>query len=93
MPELVWEVGNGELQRRVERARRFDMVREGRLVAAGVAWDLDTGIDRVVLLVDGGPWQQARMSTEVNADTWRMWLIELDLLPGGHTVECGANDR
>lgn len=78
---------------RVDRPRPFEKVRAGRFVAAGVAWAQHTGIDRVEVRVDGGPWQQATISTEVNADTWRMWRIELDLRPGGHTVECRATDR
>ncbi|WP_231114783.1 molybdopterin-dependent oxidoreductase [Lentzea aerocolonigenes] len=78
---------------RVDRPKPFEKVRAGRFVAAGVAWAQHTGIDRVEVRVDGGPWQQATISTEVNVDTWRMWRVELDLAPGGRTIECRATDR
>ncbi|GGU42915.1 molybdopterin-dependent oxidoreductase [Lentzea flava] len=78
---------------RIDRPKSFERVPAGRFVAAGVAWAQHTGIDRVEVRVDGGPWQQAALSREVNVDTWRMWRIELDLQPGNHTVECRATDR
>lgn len=78
---------------RVDRPKPFERVPPGRFVAAGIAWAQHTGIDRVEVRVDGGPWQRATLSTEVNIDTWRMWRVELDLQPGNHTVECRATDR
>ncbi|SMD19341.1 DMSO/TMAO reductase YedYZ, molybdopterin-dependent catalytic subunit [Lentzea albidocapillata] len=78
---------------RVDRPKSFERVPAGRFVAAGIAWAQHTGIDRVEVRVDGGPWQEATLSREVNIDTWRMWRIELDLKEGNHTVECRATDR
>ncbi|SES14088.1 DMSO/TMAO reductase YedYZ, molybdopterin-dependent catalytic subunit [Lentzea xinjiangensis] len=78
---------------RVDRPKSFERVPAGRFVAAGIAWAQHIGIDRVEVRVDGGPWQPATLSTEVNVDTWRMWRVELDLKPGSHTVECRATDR
>ncbi|MGI5502327.1 molybdopterin-dependent oxidoreductase [Lentzea sp. CA-135723] len=78
---------------RIDRPKSFERVPAGRFVAAGIAWAQHTGIDRVEVRVDGGPWQQATLSTEVNVDTWRMWRVELDLKEGNHTVECRATDR
>ncbi|MDX8034054.1 molybdopterin-dependent oxidoreductase [Lentzea sp. BCCO 10_0856] len=78
---------------RVDRPKSFERVPAGRFVAAGIAWAQHIGIDRVEVRIDGGPWQQATLSTEVNVDTWRMWRVELDLQPGNHTVECRATDR
>ncbi|ANZ43129.1 molybdopterin-binding protein [Lentzea guizhouensis] len=78
---------------RVDRPKPFERVPPGKFVAAGIAWAQHTGVDRVEVRVDGGPWQQATLSTEVNIDTWRMWRVELDLNEGNHTVECRATDR
>jgi DMSO/TMAO reductase YedYZ molybdopterin-dependent catalytic subunit len=80
-------------QSRIDRPRPFDKVPPGRVVAAGIAWAQHTGVDRVEVRVDGGPWQAAQLSTEVSTDTWRMWRAELDLPAGGHTLECRATDR
>ncbi|WP_323055912.1 molybdopterin-dependent oxidoreductase [Lentzea sp. NEAU-D7] len=78
---------------RIDRPKSFERVPAGRFVAAGIAWAQHTGVDRVEVRVDGGPWQEATLSREVNVDTWRMWRIELDLKEGNHTVECRATDR
>ncbi|MGI5498942.1 molybdopterin-dependent oxidoreductase [Lentzea sp. CA-135723] len=78
---------------RIDRPKSFERVPAGKFVAAGIAWAQHTGIDRVEVRVDGGPWQDTTLSTEVNVDTWRMWRVELDLKEGNHTVECRATDR
>ncbi|WP_367129422.1 molybdopterin-dependent oxidoreductase [Saccharothrix sp. HUAS TT1] len=78
---------------RIDRPKGFDEVPAGKFVAAGTAWAQHTGVDRVEVRVDGGPWQEAELSTEVNVDTWRMWRVELDVAPGSHTVQCRATDR
>ncbi|MFC5055643.1 molybdopterin-dependent oxidoreductase [Saccharothrix xinjiangensis] len=78
---------------RVDRPKGFEEVPVGRFVAAGIAWAQHTGVDKVEVRLDEGPWQQAELSTEVNIDTWRMWRVELDLPPGSHTIQCRATDR
>ena len=78
---------------RVDRPKAFEQVPAGRFVAAGVAWAQHKGVDKVEVRVDGGPWQAATLSTEVNVDTWRMWRAELDLPTGSHTLEARATDR
>ncbi|XVV06030.1 molybdopterin-dependent oxidoreductase [Actinosynnema sp. CA-248983] len=78
---------------RVDRPKGFEKVKAGRFVAAGIAWAQHTGIDKVEVRIDGGPWQPATLSTEVNIDTWRMWRLETQLPPGSHTIESRATDR
>ncbi|HEY0638799.1 MAG TPA: molybdopterin-dependent oxidoreductase, partial [Pseudonocardiaceae bacterium] len=78
---------------RIDRPTGFQKVPAGPVVVAGVAWAQHTGIEAVEVRVDGGPWVPATLATEVNLDTWRMWRVELDLRPGGHTVEARATDR
>ncbi len=80
-------------QSRIDRPSGFEQLPAGRTTVAGTAWAQHTGIDRVDVRADGGPWQQAQLSTEVNTDTWRMWRVDLDLPSGGHTLECRATDR
>ncbi|MBB5954718.1 DMSO/TMAO reductase YedYZ molybdopterin-dependent catalytic subunit [Saccharothrix tamanrassetensis] len=65
----------------------------GRTRVVGVAWAQPSGVAKVEVRVDGGPWQATRLSTAVNDSTWRMWRIELDLPFGGHTVESRATDN
>lgn len=65
----------------------------GRVTVAGVAWAQPTGIAKVEVRVDGGPWRVAELSADAGDDTWRMWRLPLDLKPGGHTVESRATDK
>ncbi|SEP83324.1 Tat (twin-arginine translocation) pathway signal sequence [Lentzea xinjiangensis] len=77
---------------RIDRPKRLGKV-QGRTVVAGTAWAQPRGVAEVEVRVDGGPWQQAELGADVSDSTWRMWRLELDLRPGGHTVECRATDK
>ncbi len=80
-------------QSRIDRPRGFAPLPAGRVVLAGTAWAQHTGVERVEVRADDGPWQAAQVATEVNHDTWRMWRAELDLAPGRHVLQCRATDR
>lgn len=80
-------------QSRIDTPRGFATVPAGRVVVAGIAWSQPTGISRVEVRMDGGPWREADLSTEVNGHTWRMWRAEFDLAPGSHTVQTRATDH
>jgi len=80
-------------QSRIDFPRGFATVPAGRVTVAGIAWAQHTGIGAVEVRMDGGPWQAAELSTEVNRDTWRMWRSQFDIGPGSHTVQTRAIDR
>ncbi|QUH03173.1 molybdopterin-dependent oxidoreductase [Saccharopolyspora erythraea] len=80
-------------QSRIDRPRNRDSLPAGPVTMAGIAWAQHTGIDRVEVRVDGGPWRTAELATDVSRDTWRMWRTTFHLKPGEHTVECRATDR
>ncbi|MDR7299957.1 molybdopterin-dependent oxidoreductase [Haloactinomyces albus] len=80
-------------QSRIDTPLGFGKVPAGRVTVAGIAWAQTVGIARVEVRADGGPWKDAQLADPVNIDTWRMWRTELDLSPGGHTIECRATDR
>jgi DMSO/TMAO reductase YedYZ molybdopterin-dependent catalytic subunit len=77
-------------QSRIDSPRGFAAVPAGRVTVAGIAWSQPTGIGRVEVSVDGGPWQDAELATDVSGDTWRMWRTEFDVAPGGHSVRSRA---
>ena len=79
-------------QSRIDSPRGFAALPAGRVAVAGIAWSQPTGIGRVEVRMDGGPWQEARLATEVSGDTWRMWRADFDLAPGGHSVQSRATD-
>jgi DMSO/TMAO reductase YedYZ molybdopterin-dependent catalytic subunit len=71
----------------------FQQIKAGRTTATGTAWMQGVGIRSVEVQLDNGPWQQARLATEVNKDTWRMWRMDLENVPAGsHTISCRATD-
>jgi DMSO/TMAO reductase YedYZ molybdopterin-dependent catalytic subunit len=72
---------------------RGSTVRAGAVTVAGIAWAQHTGIAKVEVRADGGPWQAATLSAEVSVDTWRMWRAELALPAGSHTVEARTTDK
>ena len=78
---------------RIDAPRDSATVTADAVTVAGVAWAQHTGIAKVEVRVDGGPWQAATLSDEVSVDTWRMWRAELALPTGGHTVEARATDK
>ena len=80
-------------QSRIDAPRGFATVPAGRVTVAGIAWSQPVGIRRVEVRMDGGPWREAELSTEVSGDTWRMWRTEFDLAPGSHTVQTRVTDR
>ncbi len=77
---------------RIDRPKGLSRV-QGRTVVAGTAWAQPTGVAKVEVRADGGPWQETQLGTDISDSTWRMWRIELDLRPGSHTVECRATDK
>jgi hypothetical protein len=78
---------------RIDKPAQFDTVTAGQVTIAGIAWAQTKGISRVQVRVDGGPWQDAQLSTEVSKDTWRMWRAFVDMRSGQHTVQARATDQ
>jgi hypothetical protein len=81
---------------RIDVPRGFASVPGGStLTVAGVAWAQHTGIERVEVRVDDGPWQRARLATEESTDTWRQWVYEwpTPTEAGTYTLEVRATDK
>ncbi|SED45786.1 DMSO/TMAO reductase YedYZ, molybdopterin-dependent catalytic subunit [Amycolatopsis tolypomycina] len=80
-------------QSRIDTPKGFETVSSGKVRVTGIAWAQHTGIAKVELRMDNGPWREAMLSAEVNVETWRMWWLEFDVAPGGHQVVCRATDK
>ncbi len=78
---------------RIDVPRSFAQLKAGRNAVAGVAWAQTTGIEKVEVRADGGPWQEAQLGKEDNESTWRQWVFEWDAKPGTHRLEVRATDR
>jgi hypothetical protein len=79
-------------QSRIDVPRRGTSVTAGPTPVAGVAWAPARGIDKVEVRVDDGPWQPARLSGALSANTWVQWLLTWDATPGRHRLEVRATD-
>ncbi|MEJ3651472.1 molybdopterin-dependent oxidoreductase [Actinomycetes bacterium KLBMP 9759] len=79
-------------QCRIDFPRGFTTVAAGTVAVAGIAWAQPLGISRVEVRMDGSPWREATLATQVNGRTWRMWKAEFELAPGSRTVQVRATD-
>ncbi|WP_109528470.1 MULTISPECIES: molybdopterin-dependent oxidoreductase [Nocardia] len=77
---------------RIDTPRANAKVSKGTVAIAGVAWAQHRGIGAVEVRIDGGPWQQAKLSADQSIDTWRQWVFEWNATPGSHTVIARATD-
>jgi DMSO/TMAO reductase YedYZ molybdopterin-dependent catalytic subunit len=80
-------------QSRIDTPKPFARPASGKVTVAGVAWAQHTGIDRVEIRVDDGPWQQAELAAEGPLDTWRQWRWDWPATSGSHTLQVRATDR
>ncbi len=82
----------------IKTSSRIDVPRGGRSVPAGtitfggVAWAQHTGIGKVELRVNRGPWREALLAPGISVDTWYQWTLEVDLAPGQYEVQVRATD-
>ncbi|MEY9875267.1 DMSO/TMAO reductase YedYZ molybdopterin-dependent catalytic subunit [Streptacidiphilus sp. MAP12-33] len=80
---------------RIEVPSPLASVPPGEVTVAGTAWATHRGVAAVEVRVDGGPWQEARLATDVGPDTWRQWSWTWDTSAassGPHTLEVRATD-
>ncbi|MGN7797554.1 molybdopterin-dependent oxidoreductase [Leifsonia sp. 22587] len=82
-----------KLSSRIDTPRVDKPVAAGPTKIAGVAWAQTVGIRSVEVKIDGGDWQQAKLSTPINADTWVQWSLDWQATSGSHTLSVRATDR
>ena len=81
----------------IKIASRIDIptrsvVEPGTVIVAGVAWAQTTGISKVEVQVDDGPWQDTELAETVGPDTWRQWAYEWPAEPGDYEIRVRATD-
>jgi DMSO/TMAO reductase YedYZ molybdopterin-dependent catalytic subunit len=80
----------------VKLASRIDVPRStvdaGQVVVAGVAWAQHTGIAKVEVQVDDGPWETAELAEATSTDTWRQWRHLWPATSGTHQIKVRATD-
>jgi len=79
---------------RIDVPRSFQTLSAGAVRAGGVAWAQTTGVEKVEVRVDEGPWQPVTLGTQDTLDTWRQWSWQWDdATPGLHTLTVRATDK
>lgn len=78
---------------RVDVPHSLEQLEAGTVPIAGIAWAQNTGIAKVEVNIDGGPWQEATLAAEDTVDTWRQWVYSWDATPGSHTIQARATDK
>jgi hypothetical protein len=68
-------------------------VNAGALRVGGVAWAQHTGIERVEVRLDGGPWTEVKLGRVPSTDTWVQWAGTVEVNPGNHSLAVRATDR
>ena len=80
----------------IKTMSRVDTDRRGAtpndVIVGGVAWAVHRGISRVEVRSDGGEWFEADLGGVPSDDTWKQWMVTLELEPGRHMVESRAYD-
>ncbi len=80
----------------VKLSSRIDVpaggARAGVVEVAGVAWAQHTGIARVQLQVDDGPWRDCVLAEAWTADVWRQWRYRWTATAGAHRLRVRAVD-
>ncbi len=79
-------------QSRIDVPRAGAAVPAGSTAVAGVAWAPGSGVSRVEVAVDGGPWRQALLGTALADSAWRQWRWQWDASPGAHELRVRATD-
>jgi DMSO/TMAO reductase YedYZ molybdopterin-dependent catalytic subunit len=83
----------------IKTESRIDVPRDGEDVTAGaakiagVAWAQHRGIDKVEVSINDGPWQAARLGSDVTDDAWRQWVLDWQVTPGDYTIRVRATDK
>ena len=84
----------------VKTQSRLDTVKGGQNLQAGkkipvggVAWAPHRGIDKVEVSTDNGEtWNEARLASQLDPDTWRQYVYDWDASPGSYTLKVRATD-
>jgi DMSO/TMAO reductase YedYZ molybdopterin-dependent catalytic subunit len=71
---------------------RIDVVRQDgdTVTVAGVAWHQHTGIEKVELQIDEGPWTEAELADAISIDTWVQWRYRGEVGSGQHILRVRA---
>jgi DMSO/TMAO reductase YedYZ molybdopterin-dependent catalytic subunit len=65
----------------------------GQVAIGGVAWAQHTGVAKVEVRVDQGPWATAKLGRVATVDSWRQWAYVWSAPKGKHQIQVRATDK
>ncbi len=81
-------------QSKIEVPQANHRVMAGDVRVGGVAWAQHTGIAKVEVRLDGGPWTEVdTLGAVPDDDTWVQWSGTVKAGPGVHTLAVRATDK
>lgn len=87
------ELGPIKTASRIDAPRSGAQLDSGATTIAGVAWAQHTGVARVDVQIDDGPWQRATLAKAISDDTWVQWTLPWDAKSGRHRARVRATDK
>jgi DMSO/TMAO reductase YedYZ molybdopterin-dependent catalytic subunit len=85
--------GPVKTQSRIDTVEDGQQLKPGKVPVGGVAWAPHRGIEKVEVSTDNGEsWNEARLASQLDPDTWRQYLYEWDAKPGQYTLQVRATD-
>jgi DMSO/TMAO reductase YedYZ molybdopterin-dependent catalytic subunit len=85
--------GPVKTESRIDVPRSNHRVTAGAVRVGGVAWAQHTGIERVEVRLDGGPWTPVELGGVPSTDTWVQWAGTVQADAGNHSLAVRATDR
>jgi DMSO/TMAO reductase YedYZ molybdopterin-dependent catalytic subunit len=80
-------------QSRIDTVEDGEQLSAGRIPIGGIAWAPHRGIERVEVSTDGGgSWDEARLASQLDIDTWRQYVYYWDARPGTYILQVRATD-
>ncbi len=80
-------------QCRIDLPRAGADLDAGPTFIAGVAWAPHTGVAKVEVRIDDGPWVEAELGDEDIDDAWRLWRLPWTATPGSHLLCARTTDK
>jgi hypothetical protein len=87
------EEGPVRTQSRIDVPRGNHRVMAGSVRVGGVAWAQHTGVEKVEVRLDGGPWTPVELGRVPSTDTWVQWSGTVEADAGVHTLAVRATDE